>query len=104
MNTETRDHFIKDEQTSEPSSDVAERLEKTAADRNRAKMPAGRLQNDSANLRIIRERSLDRFRIVGWNDDRVGGRFSWHAGNRFVAASFQLAGVGQVGNLPPPGR
>src|SRR5438093_13248793 len=104
MNPEARDHFIKDEQPIEPDRDVAQSLEEIAANRNRAKMAAGRLQNDTTNLRIIHQCSLDSFRIVRRNDDRVGRRLSGYAWNRLVAASFQLADVGQVGNLPPPDR
>src|SRR5437899_7115504 len=84
MNAEARNHLVEDEQPIEPSGDVAQSLEKIATNRNRSKMAAGRLQNDTTDLRIIHQSSLDCFRIVGRNDDRVGGRFAGHAWNRFA--------------------
>src|SRR5438445_4168742 len=84
MNAEARNHFIKDEQPIEPGSDVAQSLEEIATNRNRSKMAAGRLQNDTTDLRIIRQGSFDRFRIVGRNDDRVDCRLPGYAWNRFA--------------------
>ena len=86
MNPEARNHFIKDEQPIEPGSDVAQSLEEVATNRNRSEMAAGRLQNDTTDLRIACQCSLDSFRIVRRNDDRVGRRLPGYAWNRLVAA------------------
>ena len=47
-------------------------------------MAAGRLQNHTSDLRITCQGSLDRFRIVGRDDDRIGRRLPRYAGNRFA--------------------
>src|SRR5438477_10307290 len=95
MNAEARNHFIKDQQPIEPGRDVAQSLEKMATNGNCPKMAAGRLENDTSDLRIIHQSSLDCVRIVGRNDDRVDRRLSGYAGNWF-AFSRQISARDQV--------